>query len=138
MKKKMFAFALCVCALFAAPMQAFAMQASDAVVAPCMLLIDQADVGLKISGGTAKVTASVIGIVGTVDKAEIEVELQAKNGSTWRYCDDWSVSKNSYRASLSETRAVVEGNTYRVKAVVTVWNGSQSETQTIYSSKVEA
>ena len=132
----MVAFALIVCALFTVPKQALALHTPEEIVSPCYVLIQTAKANLTISDGTAQISASVIGNVSSVDKAEIEVELQAKNGSSWRYCDDWSVSKNSYRASLSETRDVVEGNTYRVKAVVTVWSGSQSETQTIYSSQV--
>ena len=135
MKKRMFVLALCVCALVAAPMQAFALQAPDAAVAPCMLLIENAKATLTIDGDTAEIYVRVEG-VSSVDEVEIEAELQVKEGSSWRYCADWSVSKSSDYASLSKTRAVVEGNTYRVKAVVTVWSGSQSETQTIYSSQV--
>ena len=135
MKKRMFALALCVCALFAAPVQTFALQMPDTAVAPCMLLIEDCKASLEISGDTAEIYVRAEGAA-SADKVEIEAELQAKNGSSWRYCADWSVSKSSDYASLSKTRAVVEGNTYRVKAVVTVWSGSQSETQTIYSSQV--
>lgn len=135
MKKRMFVLALCVCALVAAPMQTLALQLPEEVVSPCYVLIETAKANLSISDGTAEITASVTGMVDSVDKAEIEAELQVKDGTRWRYCGDWSVSKNSYRASLSESRDVVAGNTYRVKAVVTVWSGSQSETQTIYSSQ---
>ena len=136
MKKKILALALCACVLLAAPAYAVAVQTPGNVVSPCYVLIKTAKADLSISGDTATISASVTGNVSSVDKAEIEAELQVKDGTRWRYCGDWSVSKNSYRASLSESRDVVAGNTYRVKAVVTVWNGSQSESQTIYSSQV--
>lgn len=135
MKKRMLALALCACALMATPAPAFAAQVPEEIVSPFMLLINQADADLTISGETAEVTASVIGIVGTVTKAEVEAELQVKDGSSWRHVEDWSVSKNSYRASLSETQAVVKGHTYRVKATVTVWSDTQSESKTIYSGR---
>ena len=138
MKKRMLALALCACALMATPAPAFAAQVPEEIVSPFMLLINQADANLTVSGGTAKVTASVIGIVGTVTKTEVKAELQVKDGSSWRHVEDWSASKNSYRASLSESHAVVAGNTYRVKVIVTAWNGNQSETQTIYSSQRKA
>ena len=131
----MLALALCACALMATPAPAFAAQVPEEIVSPFMLLINQADADLTISGETAEVTASVIGIVGTVTKAEVEAELQVKDGSSWRHVEDWSVSKNSYRASLSETQAVVKGHTYRVKATVTAWKGTQSESKTIYSGQ---
>ena len=135
MKKRMFVLALCICALFAVPMQAAAYQAPTESVAPCMLLIEDCKADLEIIGDTAEIYVRAEG-VSSADKVKIEAELQVKEGSSWRYCADWSVSKSSDYASLSKTRAVVEGKTYRVKAVVTVWSGSQSETQTIYSSQV--
>lgn len=134
MKKRMLALAICICALSAAPVQAFALQMPDATVAPYMLLIEDARATLEINGDTAEVYVYADGVSGAT-KVELEVELQAKNGSSWRYCDDWSISRSSNYASLSKTRAVVESHTYRVKATVTVWKGSQSETQTIYSSQ---
>ncbi|MBQ8585600.1 MAG: hypothetical protein IJ452_04870 [Butyricicoccus sp.] len=135
MKKRILALALCICALFAAPMQAAAYQVPTETVAPYMLLIKQADAELTLDGDSAEIYVYAEGVA-SADKVEIEAELQVKEGSSWRYCADWSVSKSSDYASLSKTRAVVEGNTYRIKAVVTVWSGSQSETQTIYSSQV--
>lgn len=137
MKKRMFALALCICALFAVPMQAAAYQAATESVAPYMLLIKHADAELTVDGDTAEIYVYAAG-VSSADEVEIEAELQVKEGSSWRYCTDWSVSRSSDYASLSKTRAVVEGNTYRVKAVLTVWSGSQSETKTIYSSQVTA
>ena len=134
--KKALALMLCAMVLITAPMQAAAAyQAPTESVAPCMLLIEDCKADLEIIGDTAEIYVRAEGTT-SVDEVEIEAELQVKEGSSWRYCADWSVSKSSDYASLSKTRAVVEGNTYRVKAVVTVWSGSQSETQTIYSSQV--
>ena len=135
MKQRMLALALCICTLLAAPMQATAYQVPAETVAPYMLLLKRANAELTVDGDTAEIYVRAEGTT-SVDEVEIEAELQAKNGSSWRYCADWSVSRSSDYASLSKTRAVVAGNTYRVKAVVTVWSGSQSETQTIYSSQV--
>ena len=52
--------------------------------------------------------------------------------------DSWTDRQDGTRASVSETVSVTPGETYRVKAVVTVWAGSQSETATIYSETATA
>ena len=62
------------------------------------------------------------------------MELQQKSGSfAWILVDSWTDRQDGTRASVSETVSVTPGETYRVKAVVTVWAGSDSETATIYS-----
>ncbi|MBR5321507.1 MAG: hypothetical protein IKU41_06670 [Clostridia bacterium] len=103
-------------------------------VAPCMMYIADANSSLSVSGTTATVNCWVEGNIGAT-KAKVVAELQMKSGSTWVTVGTWTDIQNSDEASVKASKAVTKGNTYRVKATVTVWEGSQSETQTVYSSE---
>ncbi len=104
-------------------------------IAPCMLYIQKVTNVLNISGTTATVNCSTMGSSGEATKAKITAELQCKNGSSWTTVKTWTDTQNSYRASVYETYTVTKGKTYRIKATATVWEGSQSETQTVYSNE---
>ena len=98
-----------------------------------MLYIVDARCTLSISGTTATVNAWVIGDDFDATKAKVVAELQEKDGSSWTTIATWTDTQNAYRASVNKTKSITRGKTYRVKATVTVWEGSASETQTIYS-----
>lgn len=102
-------------------------------VSPYMLYIYDAISKLSISGTTATVNASVTGYANEATKAKVVAELQVKNGSSWLTVKTWTVTENDYEAVVDETYTITKGKTYRVKATMTVWEGSQSETQTFYS-----
>lgn len=105
----------------------------EEVIAPCMLYIDRATCDLAISGSTAKVECYVNGNPNSATKAKIIAELQVKSGSSWIPVKIWTVTENSFEAEVDESYTINPDNTYRVKATVTVWEGSQSESQTLYS-----
>lgn len=91
-------------------------------------------VALSITSGTAAASAKVKGTPGEVTKISITMYLQKKsaNGSyaaikTW----SGSVQRNYY--NFKHTYKVSKG-TYRVKAKITCYKGSKSETTTKYSS----
>lgn len=102
---------------------------------PYMLYIYEVKSNLTISGTKATISASAIGYESYATKAKIVAELQVKDGSGWDTVETWTVTNNSDTARLSETYTVTSGNTYRVKATATVWEGSLSETQTVYSNE---
>lgn len=101
--------------------------------APYMLYIVDANCTLSISGTTATVNCWVKGDSIDATKAKVVAELQEKNGSSWTTIATWTDTQDSYRASVNKTKTITAGNTYRVKATVTVWEGTASETRTIYS-----
>lgn len=111
---------------------------TESAIAPYMLYIRQATSVLSISGTTATVDCSTLGTIGEATKAKTVAELQVKNGSSWTTVETWTDTQNSYRASVYETYPVTKGKTYRVKATATVWEGSQSETQTVFSNEKTA
>lgn len=108
---------------------------TENAISPYMLYIRQTTSVLSISGTTATVDCSTLGVIGEATKAKIVAELQVKNGSSWTTVKTWTDIQNSYRASVYETYSVTKGNTYRVKATATVWEGTPSETQTVYSNE---
>ncbi len=110
-------------------------QQQETVLSPRMMYIEDAKSNLTISGTKATVTASVSGDLNNATKAKVIAELQLKSGNSWIPVEIWTVTKNSYTAKVSETYTVKSNNTYRVKTTVTVWEGSQSETQTVYSGE---
>lgn len=100
-------------------------------ITPYALYIRNSNCNLIINGKTATVSSMVSGQPGVVDRCKVVVSLQEKVGSTWRTVATWTDDQDALRASVSETETVTSGRTYRAKAVVTVWSGSQSESKTI-------
>ena len=110
-------------------------QQQETAVSPRMMYIEDAKSNLTISGTKATVTATVSGDLNNATKAKVIAELQLKSGSSWIPVEIWTVTKNSYTAKVSETYTVKAGNTYRLKSTMTIWESSQSETKTVYSSE---
>ena len=89
---------------------------------------------LSISNGTASCSATLTGINGTTTKVVIKMTLQKKTLLWWSEVETWSSTHNTYYGSLTKSTSVKSG-TYRVKAVYTVYSGSNSESITDYSSQ---
>jgi len=140
MKKTAVAICLGAAVLTSVPAVSFAETAVEPVsqqdngIAPHMQYIVEAQCSLGIDGTTATVDAWVDGHVLTATKAKVIAELQRKNGSSWLPVAIWTDTRDEYSAHVWETKTVSNG-TYRVKATVTVWEGSQSETQTFFTEE---
>ena len=141
-KFKRSAAALCLLGCLTSGMlpQALAVQADEPGVEdimPCMLYIQSQDCTCIIKGG--KVTAKAI-VTGVPDatKAKVVVTLQEKSGTSWKNVKSWNIEKDSDYASVSGSKAVTAGKTYRAQAKVTVWVGTKSESKTITSASKTA
>lgn len=77
---------------------------------------------LSISAGTATVQASVGRQSGVTDHCKVVAYLQEKSGSTWKTVSTWTDESDGLRASVSKSKSVTAGKTYRAKAVVTAWS----------------
>jgi len=141
MKKAAAAICLGAAVLTSVPAVSFAETAvepvhqQDSEIAPRMQYISSARCSLEIDGTTATVDCWVKGDYLTATKAKVIAELQLKNGSSWIPVAIWTDTKEDYEAYLCESKAVSKGCTYRAKATVTVWEGSQSETQTFFTEE---
>lgn len=107
-------------------------------ISPYMLYIKFIESDLIISGTTATVDCCVEGVRGQATKAKVIAELQVKNGSSWIPVKIWTVTENDCEASVYDSYTVKSDNTYRVKTTGTIWVGSQSETQYVYSAEKTA
>ena len=110
---------------------------AETLTNPRLTYISQAEAGLGISGSIATVDCWVNGNINNATKAKVIAELQVKNSSTnWIPVAIWTDTQDSYRASVYKTKSINTDNIYRVKATCTVWEGSQSETITIFSEEM--
>lgn len=138
MKKIIAIFLLCATMVTAIPMMAVAetnnVNPLDLIISPRLTYIDSAETDLIINGEQATVDCWVKGDIYNATKAKVIAELQVKSSATnWIPVAIWTDTQDGYRASVYETKTINSANTYRVKATYTVWEGSQSETITVYS-----
>lgn len=131
---------LCLCGGMIPSVTAAGLPASPSQeeIVPYALYIKGKNLDFRISDGVATVKGWVTGQTGVADRCRVVVYLQEKSGSTWKNIATWSDESDGGRASVSETKTVTAGKTYRAKAVVTAWSGEASETETILSSEEKA
>jgi len=111
------------------------LQSGISVISPSFINISSSSSSLSISSqGVATVSATVTGTSGVTTKSAITAELQQYKNGTWVTIATFSVSSNSYRASLSETKSVDKGYTYRVQATVTTTYGTSKESHVVTSA----
>lgn len=107
-------------------------------VMPLMEYIYEASHKLSISNGTATVYARVRGKSSMATKCKITVELQEKGVLFWSTVKSWSTTEYGRTAELNASQSVTSGKSYRIVTTVTVWSGTDSETQTITSDTNKA
>lgn len=101
---------------------------------PLYSYTQSAAASLDISNGVATCLATLKGYSGTTTKIEVTMTLQKKTALWWPDVISWSTTYNNYYMNLSRSESVSSG-TYRVKAEFKVYNGSKSETVTVYSGE---
>ena len=141
--KKLFVFLLCASLLLSAVPSAFAAGVTplalptDPEIMPMFEQIVTAEAWLSISAnGVATVECDVVGLMSSTTKVEIEAKLQRYWGLFWITEETFTVERNSYSASLTESYTVESGHTYRVKAKITVYSATDSESTTVTSNEV--
>lgn len=116
------------------PITAFAYAGeSEATIMPRWTYIASVDGSLTENGTEATVDCWVKGYYGSATKTKIIAELQVQSSATnWIPVAIWTDTQNAFKASVHETKTINPDNTYRVKITATVWEGSQSETATLF------
>ena len=107
-------------------------------IRPLMEYINTADYQFSITDGVAEMYAVVSGHASLATKCEITIELQEKGLLLWDTVETWTTSASGRRTELDVSKAVAAGEKYRMVANVTVWCGTDSETQKMTSSTIEA
>lgn len=107
-------------------------------IQPRLTYIVEAEADMIMNGTSVTVDCWVNGHVNSATKAKVIAELQVKSGSNWIAYGTWTDTQNDYEAYVYETKDVKKGNTYRVKATVTVWEGSASEELILFTDEKTA
>ncbi|MBR5318759.1 MAG: hypothetical protein IKU46_04095 [Peptococcaceae bacterium] len=138
--KKVVSVLLCCTVLMFMPITALATDVKDQVteIQPRLTYIVDAEAGLSINNGIATVDCWVKGHYNDATKAKVIAELQVKGNNGWIAYGTWVDTQNDYEAAVYETKGVTKGNTYRVKATVTVWEGNASEELFLFTDEVKA
>lgn len=98
-------------------------------IMPLYNYIVDTDCSIDINGTKAVMTAFVKGN-SNVDKCQIKMTLQMRNGSTWDDVTSWTDSKSGTNMTVTHSHSINSNETYRVKVTFKVWNGSSTETTT--------
>lgn len=136
--KKIISVILLTCLVFMTGAVAVMAEENVTMVQPRLTYIVDAECDFSIVETTATVDCRVTGHYGDATKAKVIAELQVKSGNNWIAYGTWVDTQNDYEAYVYETKAVKKGNTYRVKATFTVWEGSASEELILFSDEVTA
>lgn len=91
---------------------------------------------LTVSGGQAKCQSTIVGYE-TVTKINVSMTLEKKTLLWWTAQESWTQTYNNVDDANFIKYCNVNGGTYRVKSVYTVYSGSDSETITDYSNEVK-
>lgn len=101
--------------------------AEETTVQPRLSYTNYVITGLNITtSGVAYCTASAEGYDGITTKIHIEMKLQKYTVLWWSAVETWEGTFNNYYGALSTSKSIGSGR-YRVKAVYTVYSGSNSE-----------
>lgn len=104
-------------------------------IAPRNAYTNKTVTSLSISSGTATCLTDIQGYRNITTKVQIFMYLQQydTNKNKWVTIDSWSISKDSYRAAMTEESSVDRGYTYRIMASYYAYSGSDFENIVQYS-----
>ncbi len=125
MKKSIIAFLLAFSALFSTGIPVCAYCGGN-TASPYYLYTGSIESNLNIVGNTAYCESMIKG-GSTVTQIYATQYLEKKNGNNWDIVDYWSDSVNGKSLSMSNSKDNLDGGTYRVRTVGTVYSGRKSE-----------
>lgn len=116
---------VCTLPVFAADEQ----ESAEPIVPPTRYtVIRSKSASVSVSGTTASCYAKLTSQSSAT--LTIKMTLQKKSGSTWSNVQSWTASKTGTSLTMSKTKSVTSGGTYRLKVVFTA--GSETVNQTVY------
>lgn len=106
-------------------------------ISPLMEYIINSETQIAVDAdGVATICCQAYGYMGTTTHIKIDAMLQRYVNGSWRAVRAFVKESDSHRVSLSETHTLVKGYSYRVKATVTAFCGSVTETDVLTSNAV--
>ncbi len=94
--------------------------------------IEKCDCSLSHGLVTTNVSASIKGS-SAVTSVKIKMELQKLSGGSYSTIETWEQTFSGRSGSMDESKITSPLNTYRLKATVTAYSGSNSESKEIYA-----
>lgn len=112
-------------------------QAQTTEITPRYTHISSISANISYSGNTATCAVSVVGKPGTTNIAITMSIQRLESDGSYTTLHTWpEENKNSDTFSISKTRSVVRGYSYRTRATITVTRNGTTETTTITSGTV--
>jgi hypothetical protein len=138
MVKKRMIVCMSICLMVAMTiMPAYAATGGNSDVGLMSMYYRSANAQIVISSsGTATVTGSITGVIGTTTKTTVHLYLQQYKNDEWVDVDDWLDSGESASRTLVKQKSVEKGYKYRAKASCYAYSSTKSEHVTKYSAEV--
>lgn len=137
-KKKIIASVLVCALLILSVIPAYGAIVNEEVVEPMALYYSTVSASLSISSsGIATAKGAIKGIPGTTTKTTVHLYLQQYKNGEWVDVDDWLETGEAVSRTLTKTKTVTKGYTYRAKASCYAYSGSKYEHVTKYSIEVK-
>ena len=97
-------------------------------IMPLYNYIEDTDCSIDINGTRADLSAFVSAV--NVDKCQIKMTLQMRDGSSWDDVTSWTDVEYNDNMRVTHSYTIDPDESYRVKVTFKVWNGSSTETVT--------
>ncbi|MDF2686577.1 MAG: hypothetical protein K0S55_1759, partial [Clostridia bacterium] len=139
MKKKVLAMfvAICLCVLCVVPANALSEDSKiDEVMTPNYLYTAVTSTHLSISSGTASISASINGIMGTTTRTQVYAYLEKYVNGSWTSLYMFYASADTFYCDLFGYYSVPSGYSYRVRASYYAYAGSAYENIVAFSNTV--
>ena len=91
---------------------------------------------MTISNKTASCRSTILGSSDNITKVVVSHTLEKQSGKWWIDVASWTKTFNTNTAVYLTSKSSLSSGTYRLKTVAKVYNGSDYEIITIYSSTV--
>lgn len=91
---------------------------------------------ITISNKTASCRSTILGSSDNITKVVVSHTLEKQSGKWWIDVTSWTKTFNTNTTVYLTSKSSLSSGTYRLKTIAKVYNGSDYETITIYSSTV--
>ncbi len=132
MKKKIiFSLLLAIALSYCLSIFSYAKSISDNQYEVLSMYVNKYSGSFSTSGVTCDMYASINGTP-NVTKVNIKLELQKKKDGEYSTVGTWEETYNSTAGKFTKSKAISPWGEYRLKATVTAYVGSKSESITFY------
>ena len=134
--RKVLSICICLLLLMGCSQYVFA-QSGDTDISTLMEYIASSKVMITVAdNGVATISCRAYGHIGTTTHIEIVAVLQRYTNDGWSDFRSFTAESDSYMVFLDQLYALLEGYSYRVQAIITVYCGNETESDVVTSHVV--